>query len=441
MKKNLIVVAILLIVAFSCKKENNSSNTIPTLPTLTTTDATSITSTALISGGNISSDGDADVTARGVCWDTLPDPDVNDHHTSDGHGTGTFTSNLTILEGNTTYYLRAYATNSVGTAYGNQITVTTLRQVDIYAAGERDGNGVFWKNGNPISLGTSSVIAFPHSIYVSGNDVYVAGSLANIGPSELAAVWKNGVATHLTDGAHQAWALSVVVSGNDVYVGGFETNANHVLVAMIWKNGVGIPLTDGTHTARVNSVFILGNDVYAAGYEEDTGFNDSYVKVWKNGVSTTIAHTYERAYPSISVSGSDVYVTCSIHAASLQQTAMLWKNGVSIPLDNAYQAEPHSIWVSGSDVYVAGYSPDPTHTPYATLWKNGVGSYFADGSNGGNARSVFLFGSDIYVADNCYAINTGTAATKIWKNGILSGFLTDENTSSYAYSIFVKYRD
>jgi uncharacterized protein (TIGR02145 family) len=101
----------------------------PKLLVLTTTAPTSISQVSAISGGNIVSDnGASDVIVRGVCWNNWPDPvrDPKFNTTADGNGTGSFTSNLTNLSPNTTYYVRAYATNMGGTAYGNQISFTTL---------------------------------------------------------------------------------------------------------------------------------------------------------------------------------------------------------------------------------------------------------------------------------------------------------------------------
>ncbi len=94
-------------------------------PTLTTTALTNISQTTATSGGNVTSQGSSAVTARGVCWSTLSAPTIAGSHTSDGTGTGSFTSSLTGLTANTPYFVRAYATNSVGTSYGNEVTFTT----------------------------------------------------------------------------------------------------------------------------------------------------------------------------------------------------------------------------------------------------------------------------------------------------------------------------
>ncbi|MQY78047.1 MAG: hypothetical protein GH151_02460, partial [Bacteroidetes bacterium] len=102
------------------------TTTEPILPTVTTISASSITENSAESGGNITDDGGATITAKGVCWSTSQNPTVSDSYTSNGSGTGGFTSSLTGLTNGTTYYVRAYATNSVGTSYGSEVTFTTL---------------------------------------------------------------------------------------------------------------------------------------------------------------------------------------------------------------------------------------------------------------------------------------------------------------------------
>ena len=98
------------------------------LPTLTTTAVSSITTTTASSGGNITADGGASVTARGVVWSTSPSPTVAlSTKTADGTGTGSYTSSITGLSLNTTYYVRAYATTAAGTSYGTEMSFTTLQ--------------------------------------------------------------------------------------------------------------------------------------------------------------------------------------------------------------------------------------------------------------------------------------------------------------------------
>ncbi|MDP8209350.1 MAG: tandem-95 repeat protein [Candidatus Stygibacter australis] len=82
-------------------------------------------------GGEVISDGNLDVTARGICWSTDSEPDLEDQITVDGEGVGSFTSFMGNLTEGTSYYVRAYATNSLGTAYGNQTIFTTLSPPEI----------------------------------------------------------------------------------------------------------------------------------------------------------------------------------------------------------------------------------------------------------------------------------------------------------------------
>jgi hypothetical protein len=102
-----------------------TTNISASLPTLSTTSPNSITNSTAVSGGNISSDGGSNVTQRGVCWSSTQNPSISNNITNSGTGIGSFTSSLTGLTANTTYYVKAYATNGVGTAYGNQLSFTT----------------------------------------------------------------------------------------------------------------------------------------------------------------------------------------------------------------------------------------------------------------------------------------------------------------------------
>jgi hypothetical protein len=109
---------------------NEVSISIPvpiTVPVLTTTATSSLTSIGVVTGGNITSDGGGNITSRGVVWGTSTNPTISlTTKTTDGNGSGSFTSNVSGLTANTQYYVRAYATNSAGTSYGNEISFTTL---------------------------------------------------------------------------------------------------------------------------------------------------------------------------------------------------------------------------------------------------------------------------------------------------------------------------
>lgn len=126
------------------------------LPTIKTSQISNITVSSAISGGDISNDGGASITSRGVCWNTTGNPTLSDAKTSDGTGPGSFTSSLSNLSPNTTYYVRAYAINSQGTAYGEQVIFTSSSSgnqtgtfVDI-----RDGKNYKW-----VKIGSQTLMA------------------------------------------------------------------------------------------------------------------------------------------------------------------------------------------------------------------------------------------------------------------------------------------
>ena len=127
-KSIIILIAIYLFQA--CKKEENDPK--PELPILTTTPVSGITAESAISGGAITSDGGSLIFRKGICWGTNPAPDTSlGTKTKDGSGTGNFISQLKGLIGGTAYYVRAYAVNAKGLAYGNEISFTTGNPCDL----------------------------------------------------------------------------------------------------------------------------------------------------------------------------------------------------------------------------------------------------------------------------------------------------------------------
>lgn len=120
-----VVIGLFLVLLSSCDKDDPKA-----VGVLSTTAASDITQTSAISGGIVTADGGAEITARGICWSTGQSPTTADNKTTNGSGTGSFSSNITGLTPSTTYYVRAYATNSVGTSYGSAISFTTLKALE-----------------------------------------------------------------------------------------------------------------------------------------------------------------------------------------------------------------------------------------------------------------------------------------------------------------------
>jgi len=122
MKKKCSILFVFITVLMGCDKEDR-------LATLTTYNVFNITNTGATITSEIKHDGGSTVTQRGVCWSTNQNPTIADNITKNGAGLGLFTSSITGLNANNTYYVRSYATNGVGTVYGNQIYFTTTQPI------------------------------------------------------------------------------------------------------------------------------------------------------------------------------------------------------------------------------------------------------------------------------------------------------------------------
>ena len=131
-------VLVLASAIYSCRKEK------PDPPSVTTKPVTQINATSGLSGGEITAAGDSPVTARGVCWSTQPEPSVNNAHTNDSSGTGSYTSTITGLQAGTSYYVRAYATNIAGTAYGQELVFDNSWEQDGTFIDMRDNKEYKW---------------------------------------------------------------------------------------------------------------------------------------------------------------------------------------------------------------------------------------------------------------------------------------------------------
>ncbi len=122
-----------------------SFTTLVDLPVVTTAAVTEITKISAVSGGNVTYDGGGTVSAKGLAWGASANPTTSDNIIDGGTGTGVFVSSLTGLTKNTTYHVRAYATNTRGTAYGNDLSFTTLADINkFWVVGDYNG----WDNSD-----------------------------------------------------------------------------------------------------------------------------------------------------------------------------------------------------------------------------------------------------------------------------------------------------
>lgn len=219
----------------------------------------------------------------------------------------------------------------------------------------------YWKNGVAATLPSEGVVSevggfgitnygdYISGMFVSGNDVYVAGGshIFQTGIDStyhFAKYWKNGVPTDLVKGVTEIinsasvsvddfpTTTAIYVAGSDVYVAGFESNGEtNGQIALYWKNGVPIFLTTAdVYQADAESIFVSGSDVYVAGYEIINGL--SYATYWKNGVANIFsASGITSDAQSIFISGNDIYLAGNEKINGITY-AVYWKNGLAVKL-------------------------------------------------------------------------------------------------------------
>jgi hypothetical protein len=164
----------------------------PGAASVSTTAATAITTTTASTGGNVISDGGSAVTARGICWGVTANPTVTGSHTTDGSGLGVYTSSLSGLASSTTYHIRAYATNSSGTFYGDDLTFTTSCGIftlpfsesfsnttipNCWTQVDNQGNGQVWLFGTIITQSPNPILTGNYAFLDS--DTYGSGNSQN----------------------------------------------------------------------------------------------------------------------------------------------------------------------------------------------------------------------------------------------------------------------
>ncbi len=223
------------------------------LPTVSaTTSISSVNTTIAQSGGTITADNGAQgITARGVCWSTSANPTIASSKTTDGTGSGTYSSSLTSLTANTTYYVRAYATNAVGTTYGSQVSFTT-RSSRIYyvntALSSGSNNGSSWDNAfqtwsAATAAGSPGIVTFSRT-----GSPYVASSGAS---------WTTGSTTITLSVANSYIAVGDAITGTGLASGSTVTAIN----------GATLTLNNAT-TATVTAGFMadaVADDIYIKG--------------------------------------------------------------------------------------------------------------------------------------------------------------------------------
>jgi len=255
--------------------------TAPPAPPIVTTNAiTAIASTTATGGGNVTSSGTSAVTVRGICWSISPSPTTANSKTTNGSGTGAFTSSMTTLLPSTLYYVRAYATNSVGTSYGNQVSFTTT----VAPA------------GLPVVYTLNVVYITRIGANVNGNVSSDGGSAVTVRGICISTVANPTTGdTYVTAGNGTGFFTGIMtglVASTLYHVRAFATNANGIVYG-----------ADVTFTTLPPSPYAY--NWYLPSREE---FRGAYLKIWAVGLGTPLkTGGYESLYWTSSDNHSTYY--------------------------------------------------------------------------------------------------------------------------------------
>jgi hypothetical protein len=280
----------------SCKKDG------PSAPQLNTLSAVvDKTNNSVLMTGSVTNEGGSAVKERGFCWSTSPSPSISDAHASNAYGIGQYTYQLTNLALSTTYYVRAYATNSIGTSYGNEISfksltlgkVTTSAPTDITNISAKStitiddfGDATILKIGAICSTKQNALLVNDSTAYFNANNTdknfsitfnnlqqntlyYIRGfvqSGAGVGYGNEVTFTTNGVPTLTSTSATSITQTSALISGNLTNNGGdliteigvcLSKNQNPTVNDMIFKS-----TNLNMNMFSANSSGLVGNTLY-----------------------------------------------------------------------------------------------------------------------------------------------------------------------------------
>lgn len=303
----------------------------PVVPSLTTTAVSSITALSAASGGTITSNGAATITAKGVCWATTANPTTANAKTTDGIGDASYSSLMGVLAPATTYHVRAYATNSVGTGYGNDITFTTPASSPTLVALPSSINF-----GNVV-INTSSV---QQSFTITG--IALTGNITVTAPS--------GYTVSLTPGGTYSSSVSVTPTAGSlsqtVYV-----KFNPILYGNIAGN---VAISGGGATTVNVAVTGVGvqspTDVSNAGLDFWLGFG------YQSNMDTKASST-DRAQLSVYIAAGDQDATVMVDIPNMQGVSVApWNfpRTINIPANGVVEVKDYPVGDSSNVLNTTG---------------------------------------------------------------------------------------
>jgi hypothetical protein len=327
--------------------------TVMAAPAVTTTSVTSITATTASSGGNVTSDGGSPILHAGVCWKTSAGATASDSHTDDAAATGAFTSSVTGLLPNTTYYINSYATNAVGTSYGTETSFTTLGLTapsSVYAS-DFSTTG-FTANWSAVAGATSYQL-----------DVSTLSAFGTLTPvlSEDFALFTNG-SIGSPDGTNRAASLDTYMqtagwSGLNIYMAGGAIKLGS-------GSGQGV-LTTPTIDLSANS----GNASLKFDLQ-NYGSDNTIVQVFlsTNGgssftqIGSDITPTGTLTTKTISITGGTATSQIKIAGKLASSNRFYLDNFVLSSISPSYLAGYSNLTVSGTSSVLTGLTPNTSYS-------------------------------------------------------------------------------
>ncbi|MBR1517118.1 MAG: hypothetical protein IJ620_03120 [Bacteroidales bacterium] len=309
---------------------------------MTTTAASNITATSAKCGGNITDNAGLDVTERGICWNTTGNPDIHDAHVASGAGTGTFVCNMNNLSVNTTYHVRAYATNNHLTSYGNEVTFTT-------------------NNGRPtISIGnvnniTATTATYTGSVTSNGGIVVTAKGLC-WSTTQFPTI----MGSHSIEGGGNGTFTSSLTNlemGTTYYVRAYATTS----IETTYGEQISFTTHDGLPTVTTTAASLSGDNVVSGGHITDNGGFPITARGIVYGVypnpdlTATYAHTNDGTGSGYFTSVVDINVGRTFYVRAYATNANGTSYGEQIKVDVDYLMLPTFVF-EGHTYRVA---PDP----------------------------------------------------------------------------------
>ncbi|HEX2920164.1 MAG TPA: fibrobacter succinogenes major paralogous domain-containing protein [Bacteroidales bacterium] len=349
------IAALLAVFVFTASFMGGCKNGDP--PTLNTYPVTNVTLTSAESGGSITDDGGSGITSRGVCWSDTQEPTTDDNVTSDGTGSGDFVSAITGLTDNTTYYLRAYAVNSEGTAYGELQTFQTLAAgmaTVTTAAIQSITPTSFSSGGNVVSDGGKEVtergICWSTSINPTVDNNKVPGGT---GPGEFTC--------NITD----------LTNGTVYYVRSYATNS----LGTSYGNEISFITPVADVEGNIYKTVKIGNQVWTADNLRTVHLNDNTVipevrdsLQWV--ILTTPAYVWNRNNPA----NKDVHG--ALYNWYTVSTGRLCPDGWHIPTNAEFETLERTIGVPADSIAFWGWRGQGTSAKLKDSigWLTGAGN-------------------------------------------------------------------